>query len=78
MIWKIDGKFHEFLKDGLNEKLFARRGRKKKNIIDVSCVKTQGTQFYSLFCKMNNITWMNLQHKLLADLFGCKTNVCPH
>jgi hypothetical protein len=29
---------------------------KKKNIIDVSCVKTQGTQFYSLFCKMNNIT----------------------
>ncbi len=29
---------------------------KKKNIIDVSCVKTQETQFYSLFRKMNNIT----------------------
>ncbi len=33
-----------------------KRGSKKKNIIDVSCEKTQETQSYSLFCRMNNIT----------------------
>ena len=40
----------------LMNNLKQERGSKKKNIIDVSCVKTQETQFYSLFCKMNNIT----------------------